>query len=271
MAELRKIFKVEGYKRVLLHANGFKSIYPVRRENPGLSDSEIYEQLLKNWNELVDTVENIDKRVQAEKEAKKALKRYTIVIKNKVAIFEQPRPDSVEIKDETINETANGEHLIIRAKNAKEAKQKAEKMNEEKYNLIWDGHGGAYRNIHHPEYIGLKYCIVTDSYDIFYILLETVIDAYRTPKKETRNILDEPMFLSLPYETCFLKHFNSIDKVSYVANEGECVLRTLFDVLNRDARHFSFQFLRDKFNEACIFCYGYNYEKKLGITARMLK
>ena len=127
MAELRKIFKVEGYKRVLLHAKGFKSIYPVRRENPGLSDSEIYEQLLKNWNELVDTVE-------AEKKAKKALKRYTIVIKNKVAIFEQPRPDSVEIKDETINETTNSEHLIIRAKNAKEAKQKAEKMNEEKYN-----------------------------------------------------------------------------------------------------------------------------------------
>ena len=70
MAELKKINKVEGYKRVLLHANGFKSIYPVRRENPGLSDSKIYEQLLKNWNELVDTVENIDKRLQAEKEAK---------------------------------------------------------------------------------------------------------------------------------------------------------------------------------------------------------
>ena len=188
-----------------------------------------------------------------------------------MAIFEEPRPNNIEIKDEIINETANGEHLIILAKNAKEAKQKAEKMNEEKYNLIWDGHGGAYRTIHNPEYIGLRYCIVTDSNDIFYILLETVIDAYRTPKKETRNKLDEPMFLSLPYETSFLKHFNSIDKVSYVDNEGECVLRTLFDVLNRDARHFSFQFLRDKFNEACLFCYGYNYEKKIGITARMLK
>jgi hypothetical protein len=71
MAELREIFKVEGYKRVLLHANGFKSIYPVRRENPGLSDSEIYEQLLKNWNELVDTVENIDKRRKQEKEQRR--------------------------------------------------------------------------------------------------------------------------------------------------------------------------------------------------------
>ena len=70
------------------------------------------------------------------------------------------------------------------------------------------------------------------------------------------------MKLSLTYQTSFLRYFNDIDKCSYIDNNGECVLKTIYDVLNRDRRHFSFQFLRDKFDEACLFSYGYKYKKK---------
>ena len=57
MAELRKINKVEGYKRVLLKFSGFKSIQDAKKEYPGLSNDKIYNQFLENWNELIDTIE----------------------------------------------------------------------------------------------------------------------------------------------------------------------------------------------------------------------
>ena len=43
--------------------------------------------------------------------------------------------------DEIINENGTGKYLIIWAKTKAKAKEKAEIMNKEKYNLTWDGRG----------------------------------------------------------------------------------------------------------------------------------
>ena len=47
-------------------------------------------------------------------------------------------------------------------------------------------------------------------------------------------------------------------------------MKTLY-VFNRDRRHFSFEFLKNKFNDASEFLYKRKLKKKHGITARMLK
>ena len=69
------------------------------------------------------------------------------------------------------------------------------------------------------------------------------------------------MKLAKPYEPCFLRHFENFDNVSYVNNEGECVLRTIHNVLNRKKNKFSLKFLREKFNEASLNLYDRKYKK----------
>ena len=95
--------------------------------------------------------------------------------------------------------------------------------------------------------------------------IQIVFEYTSLPKNiKQKNIIDSPMYLSLPYQKSVLRYFNDIDQCSYIDNNGECVLKTIYDVLNRDRKHFSFQFLRDKFNKACIFSKRYRYKKKRG-------
>ena len=123
--------------------------------------------------------------------------------------------------------------------------KKAEDINNEKYNQIWNGYAGAFRTPYNMQFDGLRFCYIIDSPDAFIILLSSVIEiSFPMKKKQKRNKLDEPMFLAKPYKPTFLNHFDDIDKCAFVDNQGECVLKTLYDVLNRDRRHFSFEFLK---------------------------
>ncbi len=173
---------------------------------------------------------------------------------------------------EVINKNENFEPLIIWATNQEEIKKEVDLIDDKKYNRIYDGLGGVLKTEHNTQFNDYKYCLGGVSIPTIYVLFETRFQATIPPKKtKPKNKLDLPMKAAKPFKPCFLNHFNNFDVCSYVDNNGECVLKTIYDVLNRDRRHFLFQFLRDKFNEASLFSYGYKYKKKRGITARMLK
>ena len=70
-----------------------------------------------------------------------------------------------------------------------------------------------------------------------------------------------------PFKPCFLNHFSNFDVCSHVDNNGECVLKTIYDVLNRKEKKFSLKFLTEKINEASLELYERKYKKKHGITS----
>ena len=182
-----------GVKKNLLKGSNFKSIQQARREYPNLSDNEIYQNLL-------ETILRKDRQKRKRKENKRNSifpyknseieplgqpvrkqikndeKPFKIVIKNKVAIFLKPSPFDIREEDEILNEDQNGKHLIIWAKNENEARQKAEDINNEKYNEIWNGYGGAFRTPHNMQFDGLRFCYIIDSPDAFLILLSSIIE-----------------------------------------------------------------------------------------------
>ena len=289
MESFSKTQNFTGVKKNLLKGSNFKSIQQARREYPNLSDNEIYQNLLEiilrkdrqkrkrkeNKRNSIFPYRNSEIEPFGQPVRKQNIQNerpFKIVIKNEVAIFLKSKPLEIKEESEILNEDKNGKHLIIWVKTENEARQKAEDINNEKYNEIWDEYGGAFRTPHNIQFDGLRFCVIIDSPDAISILLNSVIEI-STPmkKKQKRNKLDEPMFLAKPYKPTFLNHFDDIDKCAFVDNQGECVLKTLYDVLNRDRRHFSFEFLKNKFNEASLFLYKRKLKKKHGITARMLK
>ena len=82
---------------------------------------------------------------------------FRVFIKNRVSIFDERYPKKMQEVDEIINENGTGEYLIIWAKTKAEAKEKAEIINKEKYNLTWDGYGGTFRTPHNEQFLGLGY------------------------------------------------------------------------------------------------------------------
>ena len=97
---------------------------------------------------------------------------------------------------------------------------------------------------------------------IIYILFETTYKATLPPKKhQLKNKLDLPMKLAKPYAPCFLRHIENFDNVSYVNNEGECVLRTIHNISNTKEIKFSLKLLREKFNQASLNLHDRKYKK----------
>jgi hypothetical protein len=133
-----------------------------------------------------------------------------------------------KIKNEVINTNEKGEKLIIWAENKNDINDKVKEIIQYKYNQTYDGQG----YFKEPQYIGftgLDMFVVDEDYPEYQILEDYSFEANLPTKQITpMDKLDRPMLLALPYEACFLKHFNEIDKVSYTENNGECVIKTLY-------------------------------------------
>ena len=77
-----------------------------------------------------------------------------------------------------------------------------------KFHKIWDGHGEddtgkrIYANIHFPEFIGRLYYI-GGIYLSVYTIKEIKYFVSLPKKIKQKNKLDQPMKLSLPYQTSF--------------------------------------------------------------------
>lgn len=85
-------------------------------------------------------------------------------------------------------------------------------------------------------------------------------------KTHTVHKLDVPMKKGKPVKASFLKYSKNIDPVSYEDYDGECVLRMLLKHMDikKDKT-----LIRD-FNEASLTFYNEPYDKKKGITSRMI-
>ena len=158
------------------------------REYPNLSDNEIYQNLLEiilkkdrqkrkrkeNKRNSIFPYKNSEIEPLGQPVRKQNIQNerpFKIVIKNEVAIFLKSNPLEIKEESEILNEDQTGKHLIIWAKNENEARKKAEDINNEKYNQIWDGYAGVFRTPHNSQFEGLRFCYIIDSPDAFLILL----------------------------------------------------------------------------------------------------
>ena len=176
MENLRKINKIDGWKRVLLKFSGYSSILAARKEYINYTDKQIYEEFKENYNKTIEDIQ-LDERRRKQKEKQRQKQRerreqsifpfsndtieylgqklkkqisdnkrpFKIVIKNKIASFNVSQPFNITEDEHIINENEFGKHFIIWAKDEREAKKKAEEdFNNQIYNQIWDGLGNIY-------------------------------------------------------------------------------------------------------------------------------
>jgi hypothetical protein len=80
------------------------------------------------------------------------------------------------------------------------------------------------------------------------------------------NKLDVPMKHATPLKLSFLKYIEDINKISYENHDGECVLRILQDHLKIKKE----KTITDVMHEASLKLYKKEWNKKDGITARMI-
>ena len=79
MENLRKINKIDGWKRVLLKFSGYTSISAARKEYINYTDNQIYEEFKENYNKTIEDIQlderrrkQKEKQQEAKKQAKKA-------------------------------------------------------------------------------------------------------------------------------------------------------------------------------------------------------
>ena len=196
---------------------------------------------------------------------------YHITITNTLKYFNVGAPSLIMKEIEVINKNENFEPLITWGSNQEEIKKEVDLINDKKYNRIWNGLGGVFKTEHNTQFNDYKYFLGGVSIPTIYILFETRFQATTPPKKtKPKNKLDLPMKAAKPFKPCFLNHFNNFDVCSYVDNNGECVLKTIYDVLNRKEKKFSLKFLTEKINQASLELYDRKYKKKHGITSNIL-
>jgi len=61
MENLRKINRIDGWKRVLLNFSGYNSIIAARREYINYTDKEIYEEFKENYNKTIEEIQKNEK------------------------------------------------------------------------------------------------------------------------------------------------------------------------------------------------------------------
>lgn len=99
-------------------------------------------------------------------------------------------------------------------------------------------------------------------------LIELVSYKYNISQAKTHSVkkMDVPMKRGKPVKASFLKFGKKIDPISYEDYNGECVLKMLLKYMNIKRE----KTLLNDFNGASIALYGKAYDKKNGITSRMI-
>ena len=73
MENLRKINRIDGWKRVLLNFSGYNSIIAARREYINYTDKEIYEEFKENYNKTIEEIQKNERNRKVKEKRKNSI------------------------------------------------------------------------------------------------------------------------------------------------------------------------------------------------------
>jgi len=124
------------------------------------------------------------------KKVRENITPYKVVISYTMDYWEIPEPNNITGANGEIITDINGNPLIIKAKNNDDLVNQIEQQLSLLFTNVWDGYGERgngsriYKSIHNEQYIGNKYFIQTDSFDIIHVLTNYTYSANLPMKKK---------------------------------------------------------------------------------------
>jgi len=233
---------------------GFKTITQAKKAFGVSNEQEAYDVMRQMYNEKIEQEKEIKKKQQSEK-----LKK----------IRKQVKTSKLKFLN-VLEQLENRKKLYTVAITVREMKTFNELSNKEK----------TYKtsNVFQKTYLASNETDLEDKinddlgaqypYDDSHVVVTTEGYSYSISETKNHNItaIDVPMKRGKPVKASFLKFAENIDPISYEDFKGECVLQMLLKYMDIKKE----KTLVADFNEASLSLYETPYNKKNGITSRMI-